>query len=293
MFFFHSREKKDIPPGSIRWFHHWRFPNGRISISVGKKDKGYWIHFPNIAFFHITTTHCHITAYRENNVPDETIRHLLLDQVIPRLLSHRGDQIIHASCVDVHSRVIAFCGESGWGKSTLAAFFYNSDTTTRLLTDDCLLLQAKNDAIYCRANYPGIRLYRDSLKLFKETPKTIPVTHYGTKERVVMPSQETKHDNQLCALFVLNDPASPQTDENITIRKISGAATAITLLRNSFPLDITDKDAMGSQLLKLAQIGGNKNLPVFSLSFPRNISHLPLVKDATLREISRYTESVT
>src|SRR5262249_8950886 len=53
----------------------------------------------------------------------DTAHHLLLDQVLPLVLSHTGRLVLHASALDLEGRGVAFVGSGGVGKSTLAASF--------------------------------------------------------------------------------------------------------------------------------------------------------------------------
>ncbi len=283
---FHSKQENDLPSPPPQWFHHWYLPDGQISISVGREDNYYWVNFPRNAFFRINTNTRHITAYRMNGVPDKTIRHLLLDQIIPRLLSHLGEHIIHASCILTNNYAVAFCGASGWGKSTLGSFFHSSNGQFPLLTDDCLLLQPKNGKISCLASYPGVRLFQDSLSFLHNTEPAIPMAHYGNKKRILMTCEDSHMSHPLAAIFILNDPSKSQTKSEISITKIPGAISAIELLKNSFPLDITDKLFMGRQLQNLAEIAGNEFCQIYNLEFHRDHLLLPQVKTAILDTLS-------
>ena len=46
-------------------------------------------------------------------IPEVTVRHLFLDQVIPLVLSRREPIVLHASAVQTAHSVIAFAGKSG------------------------------------------------------------------------------------------------------------------------------------------------------------------------------------
>ncbi len=143
--FFESSNNSKATRTGIDWRHHWRLSNGKISISVGKEKEYYWLRFPQLVDFKIAPETNKIKSYCNTGMPDNTLRHLLLDQTIPRLLSHKGQLIIHASCVQIGDSLVGFCGESGWGKSTLAAYLYGQGHT--LITDDCLLLETNNSTM--------------------------------------------------------------------------------------------------------------------------------------------------
>lgn len=281
---FHSAKVDSLPSCSIKWFHHWRFINGQISISAGKEQEYYWLRFPNIADFRMNPLTCHIISYRYSDIPDDTIRHLLLDQVIPRLLSHLGKQIIHASCVRVGQSAIAFCGQSGWGKSTLAAFFHRQGYP--ILTDDCLLLKKKDSEIIGIPSYQGMRLFQDSLSILPDEQKTTPVAHYGSKRRLIMYSKDNTFTFPVTNIFSLNNPTLIEKLSHISINKIHGSVAAIEIIKHCFPLDVTDTSRMGKQLQNLAQIGDSKNLSIYMLNYPRQRKILPEIISAILNKIN-------
>ena len=83
----------------IDWFHHWFDSNDEIILSAARCDSGYWLRFPQLMDFEINLEEQTITAYRQTCISDATVRHLLLDQVIPRLLGQQGKFILHAGAV--------------------------------------------------------------------------------------------------------------------------------------------------------------------------------------------------
>jgi hypothetical protein len=55
------------------------------------------------------------------HVDEHVLRLYLLGPALGVLLQQRGLLVLHASAVAIGERVVAFVGESGWGKSTTAA----------------------------------------------------------------------------------------------------------------------------------------------------------------------------
>ncbi len=274
--FFKSATISEVPKVAIDWCHHWRLPDGQISISVGKEKKNYWLRFPQLIDFKLQPHSNQITAYRHKNIPDNTVCHLLLDQVIPRLLSHQGQLIIHASCIQIGDSVIAFCGESGWGKSTLAAYFYTQGY--KLITDDCLLLETKDATMTGIPNYLGLRLLSDSLSLLPESrTETTEVCHYASKKRVTVSGNNQIQAIPISAIFFLNEPYQQDTHSSIAVQHIPGATALIELIKHCFPLDITDVKRTGTQLTSLAELIKNSKTRFYHLEYPRTMESLPNV----------------
>lgn len=278
--FFQSTTIPHPPEAAIEWCHHWRLKNGQISISVGRENDFYWLRFPQLADFSLSPEEMRITCYRSAHIPDDSIRHLLLDQVIPRLLSHRGQLIIHASCIQIGDSGIAFCGESGWGKSTLAAFLYSQGYP--LLTDDCLLLEGKGSDIVATPGYHGVRLFEDSLALLPEhRDRATAVCHYGSKKRVALPPPKAIQSLALSTIYILNNPAKLQST-TISTEKVSRAAGVIELIKHCFPLDITDIERSGDQLRKLSMLVQSKKTQFRQISYPRQRESLGQVAEAII-----------
>lgn len=97
------------------------------------------------------------------------ITHAVCNYVLPRILSHRGELVLHASAVIVDDRVVAFLGASGAGKSTTAAEFVRLGF--RHHSDDGLLVRCKENAVSCAPGCSGIwvRPDNDWLLRYKKT----------------------------------------------------------------------------------------------------------------------------
>lgn len=207
-------------PGSCspepQWLHHWSLPDGKITISCGKTANHYWLRFPDLADFKLNVASGQIDGYSHADIPNSTISHLLLDQVIPRLVTHRGRPVLHASCVQIDDFAILFLGESGWGKSTLAAHFHKEGYS--LLTDDCLLIERMDNQAIGTPGYSGARLWDDSLQVVANDQETSAVSNYNSKRRILFPHTPgpvppkppfTPSSSSTILTMQLNKPPSP------------------------------------------------------------------------------------
>lgn len=95
-------------------------------------------------------------------VPDKNVRLYLLGSAIGAALHQRGLLPLHANAVEIDGAAVAFVGETGAGKSTLAGWFY--DHGHRVLSDDVCVVQ--NSSAGPPLVYPAVRrlrLCRDAL----------------------------------------------------------------------------------------------------------------------------------
>ena len=131
---------------------------------AGVETENAWatlLRFPELADFIVEGNN--ISCHPRPGCREESLRHLLLDQVIPRVWAHTGHLVLHASAVKLpDGRVIAFLGESGWGKSTLVAALQGADC--QLISDDCIHLASCEEGVRLTPSYVGLRLNEDSIK---------------------------------------------------------------------------------------------------------------------------------
>jgi hypothetical protein len=269
------------PAGGTDWIHHWHTTSGNISISLARLEKDFLLRFPSLADFVVSNDGSHIRAWPVSGNDEETLRHLLLDQVMPRLLSHQGHLVLHASAIDVNGRAIAFVGETGRGKSTLAASFHLSGYP--LLTDDGLLIKEKDNNIKALPCYPSLRLWPESLTaLFDEFPSQQAMASYSSKNRVRLPQNNKNEPMELAALFVLEKPALENEAATIRVSPLSVRDACMELVRNSFQLDVSNHRQVTSMFAAASIVA--EQVPVFSLSYPRDFSILPAVHEAIFQQ---------
>jgi hypothetical protein len=263
------------------WIHHWHTTSGNISISLARLEKDFLLRFPSLADFVVSNDGSHISAWPATGNDEETLRHLLLDQVMPRLLSHQGHLVLHASAINVNGRAIAFVGETGRGKSTLAASFHLSGYP--LLTDDGLLIKEEGNNIKALPCYPGLRLWRESFAaLFNESPPQKAMASYSSKNRVRLHQNNKNEPVELAALFVLEKSAVEADTAAIRVSPLSARDACMELVRNSFQLDVSNYKQVTSLFAAASSVA--EHLPVFSLTYPRDFSILPALHEAVLEQ---------
>lgn len=100
------------------------------------------------------------------------LRPTLLGGAIAIALRQRGLLVLHASCVNLAGQAIAFMGDSGWGKSTLAAAFHHQGDA--ILTDDVMAIQFEGAGPLVEPGFPQIKLWPDAADSFGHSPGQLP-----------------------------------------------------------------------------------------------------------------------
>jgi hypothetical protein len=116
----------------------WRDINGEVAAYGGRAHNGHWLVVPRVGEFHIKpddeTVDASVEAGVSSGVVEDTFRRV----VRPLAVQVRGDEVLHASAALSPTGVVAFCGVSGIGKSTLA--YAMSLHGFRTFADDALVV---------------------------------------------------------------------------------------------------------------------------------------------------------
>jgi len=242
------------------WRHTWRQPGGGEWMRVARRAGGFLVQFPRLVEFEVTRRA--IACSPRVGVPLRTVRHLLLDQLLPAMIAARGRTVLHASAVAIDGRAIGFTGLAGAGKSTIAAALSRLGGVT--LTDDALVVDVKRGAAVATPAYPGLRLWPGSESVLGAAPATrrTRVSHYNAKERwvgVAVPFRSRRM--RLDALYVL------ARGRTLAISPLSRQQAMMTLVEFSMMMDASDRAAVRRGFERASVLA--EHLPVYRLAFPR------------------------
>jgi energy-coupling factor transporter ATP-binding protein EcfA2 len=287
-FHFYLKDEREQTP-DIPWTHYWNTPEGEKVLAHGRQGNVHWLHFPKLADFSISVDGYDITCYPQTDIPPETIRHLFLDQVLPRCLAHQGKIMIHASAVLLKKGVLLFIGSSGAGKSTLAGNFHQ--TGQPAIADDCVWI--KGDLAQPRVvpSYGGLRLWEDSLKfLISETKPILPMAHYSSKKRVFLEGLTPNRISKgfpVQALIIISI-TEEESVSDISLELLSKREAYLELVKHTFMMDVNDMEGMTFLLQTLGSMMPALN--AFRLHMRRDYNLLPKVRKIILEKTAQLTE---
>jgi hypothetical protein len=272
-------EEPALSRGDPSWLRHWRLPDGGMFCSCGVSESGYVLRFYDMLDFHVSTENCRIRCAPTENIPASTVRHLLVDQVVPRLLGHRGNLVVHGSAVVIDGQAVAFVGESGMGKSTLAAYLHQQGH--EILTDDCFSLKEDiSTGISLIPNYPGVRLFGDSSAEVLDNPSRYEVAHYTSKKRILLENAESQAHLPLSALFFLSS-TEDDNSQNVVISPVPGIQRIMKLVQCSFGLYGESSEELRTHFLKQGHVAKSP-LAFMHLQYPRRYDLLQTVHQRIL-----------
>jgi hypothetical protein len=174
-------------------------------------------------------------------------------------LALRGTWCLHGSAVVADNAAVALIGESGDGKSTLAAFLgLHGGPRWRLLADDILPVRLSDCGVEVLPHFPQLKL----------PPDAQPAA--GMPER--MP---------LRAIYVLEPPASEE--EGVSVGPARANEAALALVRHSVAARLFDDSLLAKHLSFCADAA--MRIPVRRLAYPRRHKVLPRVRDAIAEDL--------
>lgn len=272
----------DQPP-----FHEWVFPNGALWTRFYRTAAGYLLRFPDLADFEVSVEGDTVAAYPAPGVSEAAVRHLYLNQVLPLALSKQGKLVFHASAVEIGGMGVAFMGESGRGKSTLAASFATGGF--RFLTDDGLTVEACDHGYRIVPSHPSIRLWKDSeaALLAPDTPAA-PALEFTSKSRFLAGQAIAFCDSPrpLRRVYFLGQGGASR----IAFQRLSPAEALIELVKHSFLLDIEEREMLAAHFDELS---GLASLPIYyRLDYQRDFEGLARLRQAVIEHATNASEAV-
>lgn len=169
-------------PVVAEWYHQWGDED--VWARFGDCAEGFVVEFPETGAFVIAHDARVVEARLRPNAPMVTARHLLLNQVLPLVLSRLRPLVLHAGAVAVDGAVVAFVGPTGAGKSTLVAAC--ARLGAEVMADDSLVLYPEAGGWRAIPSYPAVRLWESAMDhVGWATADAETVAHYSEKRRVV------------------------------------------------------------------------------------------------------------
>ena len=258
----------EVPTG-LRWSVLWRQCDGAPWVEVARYGDGYYVRVSGFADFCITSSAVRVAPHE--GARPSTIRHLLLDQVLPLALAAEGHLVLHASGLVSEGRTIAIAGPAGTGKSTLAAALQREGWS--VASDDGLVVRERGSEVLAVPAYPGLRLWPDAAERTGVMPFAVSeVAEYTAKLRVSLAAPTKLEPASLAGVYVI------QQGDAVKIEPLTARDAAMTLIEHAYRADLTDRAALTAQLGACARLA--TRVRVCRLVMPRDLAQLAAVAGA-------------
>jgi hypothetical protein len=250
----------------------------RWAQSVDLPDGSSYRRWTDLFEFLVTPDARRIHARILNDTHEEALLAYLLVDALSFSMVRLGWEPLHATAVVTPHGAAAFLGESGDGKSTLAALFVHGGF--KLLTDDMLILTAEGDRFLAQPGPPRIKLYRG-----------VPMN--AVTEKLIIPLDDEQHivrqPQPLTALYLIHhDQNGGRLDHGPVIRRLSPAQALPRILAGTAGHCPSGADRLQRQFAFVTRLV--QQVPIKTLSYRRNEDEMFLVRDAVLADLEGATD---
>jgi len=247
------------------------------------QDRSSYVRWDGVGEFLVSGDGARIVCRQFDVATTESFQVYLLGQALSYALVMRGFEPLHATVVVIDGEAVGFLGESGFGKSSLAACFLEAGY--QLLTDDLLLLHEAAGRVVA---YPGpsrIKLFpKHARRVFGNAAKGIRMN--TDTEKLILPLVETQTCSDpvtIKALYALSGPREVFRRQTPRFTPLLPRDAFFELVKNTFNRRILDPSRLVCQLEATARL---VNLvPVRKISYARVLAQLPSVREAILSDM--------
>jgi hypothetical protein len=200
-----------------------------------------------------------------------------------------GFEPLHATAVVVEDQAVAFLGDCGFGKSTLAAAFLHAGY--RLLTDDLLVLRTTTRGILAYAGPARIKLFPEMARKFLgEASSGVPMNPNTQKLIIPLDNNRVCADAASLATIYVLAPPDEVAGRDIRIVSISRREAFVMLLGSAFNYVITDPDRL-RRLFEVTEALASATI-VRKLCYPRSLESLPLIREAIVADLCAHNSEI-
>jgi hypothetical protein len=247
----------------------WRDEQGTRLASCHSVDGRRRVDVVGVGSFRFGALADTVTAHPWTSVPAKVIEETYYRSVLPVVLQARGTEVLHASAVHAGG-VVAICGASGTGKSTLA--FALSRRGHRLWADDALAIGLRGPSPVAFPVPFEIRLRPRAVTFFGLGRQTaVAASAPGPRE----PADQS--EAPLAAVLVLSRYDEKARDRSVQVERLRPTAALTALLAHAYCFSLEDPDLKRRMVERYMALAAR--VPVFALRFRPGFELLPGVLD--------------
>ena len=253
------------------WYHYAHLQDGSS-----------YVRWSGVGEFLVSASGRRITCMRAREAPVESFQVYLLGQALSFALVNAGFEPLHATAIDVDGEAMVLLGDSGSGKSSLAASFLA--TGRALLTDDLMLVQPRASWFEAYPGPPRIKLFPAMARRFLGRAATGVPMNAETEKLVIPlgPLQSCQSPLPVRTIYALAPPHEARNLRCIRIEPLSQREAFLALLGNTFNYLVVHPSRLQRQVTETARLVNT--IAVKKLSYPRLVSQLTSVREAILSD---------
>ena len=184
----------------------------------------------------------------------------LLGTCLAILLQQRGSLVLHASSVAVGSQAVLFCGQSGSGKSTMAAILCQRGYP--LLNDDtCNVSLSEDGRPIVSADGRMLKLWSASLN-YVAPGREAPAVRNNTDKYYLEPQRSDASPRQIAAIYVLSDKNSGETP---SLKKLTTLESLCCLKANAYKPELVQIMGLNEEYFQVSA-ALQRYAPIYTLT---------------------------
>ncbi|HWF86349.1 MAG TPA: hypothetical protein VG222_15925 [Vicinamibacterales bacterium] len=265
-----------VPPDQAQWW----------AQAADLPDGSSYRRWTDLFEFLVTPDARRIHARILNGTHEEALLAYLLVDALSFSMVRLGWEPLHATAVVTPHGAAAFLGESGDGKSTLAALFLHGGF--KLLTDDMLVLTAEGDRFLAQPGPPRIKLYREiANRIFGAGYRGVPMN--AVTDKLIIPLSTHQHivrqPQPLTALYLIHhDKDCGRLDRRPVIQRLSPAEALPRILAGTAGHCPSGADRLQRQFAFVTRLV--QQVPIKTLWYQRKEEEMFTVRDAVLADLA-------
>lgn len=249
----------------------WRDQTGRVAAWGYSAGGCHWLHLPSVAAFCFRAGDRFVTAVPDAEADEERVLEAFRRTVLPLALQALGREALHASGVVSRRGVVAVCGTSGVGKSTLAYGLFRRGY--ELWADDAVVFEASAGSCLTIPLPFSMRLRSPARAHFSLGERL------ASGEVVVGSPQGALRPGllPLAAILVLRRAADKDGFVVGEIQALSPAKALAAVSRHAYCFTLVDAERKRRMLESYFELA--VQVPVFLLTLRECLDDLPAVLD--------------
>jgi hypothetical protein len=262
---------KDAEPGCL---------DGSWYTCARLHDGSSYARWDGVGEFWVSADGRRIVCRQSSDASEESFHVYLLGRSLSFALVKLGVEPLHATAVVVDGEAIAFLGDSGYGKSSLAASFVSAGHS--ILTDDLLVLRNISQRFLAYPGPPRVKLFPQMARMvFGSSVDGTPMNTLTRK--LILPLNESSTCTDpvpLGAIYSLAPPHSVHSRTKIAFEHLSPKNAFFELVKNTFNYQVLDGPRLQRHFVHLQDVTAGTSIR--HLKHPRVLTLLPAVVLAIL-----------
>jgi len=228
-----------------------------------------YLKYPEVGLFRIQAGN-EILVDPAPTVDPTVLRFHILGPALAVALHQRGQLVLHASAVAVDGNAVVFLGETGVGKSTLAACC--ADAGHGLLADDLAAVEHQDGEFHLRPGFPSAKLDSETATALNVTGHESAPTGESLVDKDYYPATEPTETEQypVKRVYLLAEDDTPH------LNRLASPEAVAALYRHAYLRKLSERAEESEGVLEMCGRLAAQT-PVKRLSRPRDLEQLPAV----------------